>query len=460
MDVYYPGTECVCIDQAHSCDMDRLDHTNWIWTPAWCAGDDAFPRVVFFRKKLTLAQKPARAEIRISADSRYKLYVNGSLRQTGPSKGDDKVWYVDEMDIAGDLRAGENVLAVAVLRYPLDGTAGNHSLFRTRIPGLFLKGGAYSEAGECLAELSADESWRCHIDRQTRFYAEEKRFAPLIIHEKAGADPLAFGWKRPGFDDGPWEPAKPYSASELPENESPARLSQRTIPFMYRHPRTLDRVSDVPKSDLPVEAWESFIEDGAHPVSLAPGTETSVVFDAGEEMTGYPCLALSGGKGSRIELLYAECYVLPTEAGQVKGNRLDKENGILTGYSDTYTVLGLGTEENPETYEPYWFRTFRFIRMTVHVGEQPLTLHSFHYEETGYPLEVGTEAVASDRTLSDIWDISLRTLRRCMHETYMDCPYYEQLQYAMDARSQILYTYAVSADDRLARKTIDDFSRA
>ena len=311
-----------------------------------------------------------------------------------------------------------------------------------------------------MAELSADESWRCHIDRQTRFYAEEERFAPLIIHEKAGADPLAFGWKRPDFDDGPWELAKPYLASELPENESPARLSQRTIPFMDRIPRTFDGVFDVPKPDLPAEAWESFIGDGAHPVSLAPGTETSVVFDAGEEMTGYPCLALSGGKGSRIELLYAECYVLPTETGQVKGNRLDKENGILAGYSDTYTVLGLGTVENPETYEPYWFRTFRFIRMTVHVGEQPLTLHSFYYEETGYPLEVGTEAVASDRTLSDIWDISLRTLRRCMHETYMDCPYYEQLQYAMDARSQILYTYAVSADDRLARKTIDDFSRA
>ena len=83
-----------------------------------------------------------------------------------------------------------------------------------------------------------------------------------------------------------------------------------------------------------------------------------------------------------------------------------------------------------------------------------------HYEETGYPLQVQTEVTTSDNTLADIWDISERTLRRCMHESYEDCPFYEQLQYIMDARQQILYTYAVSADDRLARKCLDDLKRS
>jgi hypothetical protein len=135
-------------------------------------------------------------------------------------------------------------------------------------------------------------------------------------------------------------------------------------------------------------------------------------------------------------------------------------NGQLTGTTDTYSVGGFGTIEQPEEYEPFWFRTFRFIQITVETGDEPLTVTKLSYRETGYPLEIKTAVETSDESLAAVWELSERTLRRCMHETYEDCPFYEQLQYVMDSRSQILFTYNTAADDRLARKCIDDFFRS
>lgn len=397
--------------------MALLNTTDWLWSPEWTAEDDKQARLVYFRKRVFLEKTPEQAVLRITADTRYKLYVNGALRESGPSKGDDKIWFVDEVDIAAQLRPGENAVAVAVLRYPPAGEKGNHSLFRTRTPGLYVGG------------LGA-QGWRCRVERAIRFIAEEEGFAPLVIHEEASCDPAVLGWKEPGFDDSAWTPARAYREEELPEILRPERLVPRTIPFMERTPRSFA----LPIREIPARS------------------EASFVLDAGEELCAFPRLALSGGAGARIELLYAECYV--TEQG--KGNRLDAERGHLEGYADHYAVLG----RESEVYEPYWFRTFRFIRVTVRTADAPLTLQGFTCEETGYPLRVGTRVETPDPSMAAIWEMSLRTLRRCMHETYVDCPYYEQLQYAMDTRSQILYTYAISADDRLARKAIDDFSRA
>lgn len=442
--------------------LEYMKDSNWIWNPDWSAEDKVCPRIILFRKKIELEEAPYEGRIRISADTRYKLYINASFVEVGPSRGDHQIWFYDTIDILPYLKEGENVIAVAVLRYPEDPVAGNHGMFRTPVPGFYMTGKIEDMDGKDY-DISADASWKCLIDKTVAFYREEERFAPLIIHEHAAGDPMTFGWRDCQYDDSRWADAKPYIKKLVPEAVSPGNLKPRNIPYMYRKKGRLKSVMDIGKSGHTREDWMDFI-NGEKTLVIPVHTEVIVELDAQEEMTGYIRAAFSGGAGTKVSMLYSEAYVQEGFVGPehipVKADRIDKENGHLQGYEDTYRVGGYGTENEQEIYEPYWFRTFRFIRLHIVTGAEAITLHGLDYEETGYPLEIRTSVRTSDPSLKPVWDISERTLKRCMHETYEDCPFYEQLQYIMDARTQILYTYAVSADDRLARKCMDDLRRS
>ena len=77
---------------------------------------------------------------------------------------------------------------------------------------------------------------------------------------------------------------------------------------------------------------------------------------------------------------------------------------------------------------------------------------------TGYPLAVTGSCRAEEPRVQQLYDISLTTLERCMLDTYVDCPYYEQLQYAMDTYLQIIYASKITSDDRLWKRAMRDFA--
>ena len=391
-----------------------MSETYWYTTADFTAADAKEPRLVCFRGTINTENTVNALPVRISADGRYKLFINDQFIQAGPLKGDDKVRYFDETNIAEYLVPGENRISVILLNYPADPACGNHSIFRSGIPRLYFR----MPAGFPTIRFTA------YTDRSVSFPPEEEGFAPLCIHEVH-----ALQASLPGENA---QPAVSLTHEELPDILLPEKLRPRDIPFAQKIPHEFHALRGK---------------------SIPAHSEETIVLDAGEEMCAYLSLALSGGRGSQIELLYAECYT----GDGFRTHRTDAVNGHLEGYHDIYTVNG---QEN-EAFRPFWFRTFRFIRLTVKTADEPLQIGSFIYEETGYPLTVRTQMPAtSDGSLAPVWDISLRTLRRCMHDTYMDCPFYEQLPYIMDTRSEILYTYAVSGDDRLARRAIRDFARA
>ena len=453
--------------------MDRnLFLTNWIWTPDWTAEDEQETRIVYFRKSFRLETPPASRKIRITADSRYKLYVNGRFVQKGPQKALDlKEWFIDTAELAPFLQPGVNVIAAEVLRYPAPRVSAgnpncNDSLLRTEIPHLYVEDAVHGET----PALEGKSGWKCRVNREIRVLSEDARPAPIHAQEDVTASEAFHGWKSADYDASGWHDAAPKLFFDIPMADAPGNLVPRTIPPMAYEEKRFASVSALREGGGIRDAWQALIADD-RPLSIPAHSVHTVELSAGAEECGYLLYAFARGKGARIATLCSECYAYPQPPvrgafgveqtpAPLKGDRTDAEKGQLLGHSSHYPVAGCGTAEKPEEYEPYWFRTFRYVQLKIETADEPLEVLRFSYRATGYPLEVKTRVSASDPDFAAIWDISVRTLKRCMHETYMDCPFYEQLQYAMDGRSEILYTYALSADDRLARQAMEAFRRS
>jgi hypothetical protein len=93
----------------------------------------------------------------------------------------------------------------------------------------------------------------------------------------------------------------------------------------------------------------------------------------------------------------------------------------------------------------------------VETGEEGLVIEKLAWRETRYPLEMESTFAANDERLMRVMPIAMRCLQMDAHETYLDCPYYEQLMYVGDTRLEALITYTVTRDARLPRKALSMF---
>ncbi|MGC9342826.1 MAG: alpha-L-rhamnosidase, partial [Bacteroidales bacterium] len=170
-----------------------------------------------------------------------------------------------------------------------------------------------------------------------------------------------------------------------------------------------------------------------------PNRSVSLLIDNKVLTTGFPEIIYSGGKESEIKVSYAESLYLPGQRdregnivgeGQVKGNRNITEGKVFIGYYDI--IRPDGTREN--IYRTSWYRTYRYILLEIETGNSPLIINDFYGNFTAYPFEQEAEFECNDSSLTRIWETAWRTARLCAWDTYMDCPYYEQLQYVGDTR--------------------------
>ncbi len=98
--------------------------------------------VYHFRKTVELEKTPEHFNVHVSADNRYRLYVNGISVVAGPQRSDVMHWRYDEVDLASYLRNGSNVIAAVVWHWGEHKPVAQHS-YQT---GFLIRGATSEEA--------------------------------------------------------------------------------------------------------------------------------------------------------------------------------------------------------------------------------------------------------------------------------------------------------------------------
>ncbi|KAJ5929233.1 hypothetical protein N7454_007081 [Penicillium verhagenii] len=430
----------------------------WIWLPTHHEDESQPGRYFLFRKSFQWTQPYGLREfpVHVSADSRYRLFVNGHRLSFGPCKSYPERWYYETVDILPYLTEGENVISARVLRYSCVHT-GSSSIISTELPGLMVHGEIEG------LSISTDPSWRCLQEESRRIIPHSEwnylLGPPFMSNNERVTEASALsGWDRATFDDSAWQSAIfQFRPVKMLPIQRPWKLEPRPIPDL---PEISGRFDGIVKcqGSISKTQWNGFIK-GDGDLIIPAGDTVVVDIECSSLTTAFINLKCGEGSGSIITFLYSECYekdlgidVAPFPMPRTKLLRSDS-NGRLYGVKDIYTA----TEgQSDQTFEPFWFRAFRYVQLNIRTSSHPLTLKGFTLRETSYPLDISTEIQAGPE-LNKIWDVSLRTLQNCRHETYEDCPFYEQNQFISDSRLQMLFTYQLSSDDRLARKTLEEF---
>jgi len=394
----------------------------------------------YFKTVFNLPAVPPKAEISISANTRYLLFVNGQEILNGPCRGDHWHQFCDVVDIAPYLTAGKNVIAAKVVSFvPYEASRQDNS----NAGPFWAMSNAAGPMLLCWGEfLANNETTDISTGRADWFYLNDSAITWKMQNitfwmgcsEDVDASKLPKGWETSTAISPAFSPAKIKWGNTIEFGEiPPLRLFNRPIKHLLRL-----------EKDLPFENAETEI-------TIPANTTKEILLDTKQLTTSFVYFHCNGGLGSTVTFLYSEAFSKFDGKRNYKGVRSDA-SGELRGIVDIYRPSGAN-----EIYSPSWFRTLRFMRLTIQTGNEPLTIYPIKLVETRYPLQDKITFTHQEPWVQKVWDISRRTLELCMHETYEDCPFYEQLQYTMDTRLQILFTYAISNDSTMAQKTLHDY---
>ncbi|RYY55613.1 MAG: alpha-rhamnosidase [Chitinophagaceae bacterium] len=417
------------------------------WNAQWIAAADDDGRgygVYYFRKDISLDTRPASFPVYVTADNRYKLFVNGRQVSLGPARGDLTHWNYETVDLAASLVAGKNNIT-AVVWNEANSVPEAQISFRT---GFILQGATVKEQ-----QLNSNKSWKCirdkgHLPIPGFFFAAST--GQLVDMNQS-----VMKWWDPATDDSKWPQANAILDGKRKGTSDGFgwMLVPSAIPAMEMVEQRINRVRIASGITVP----EGFPLH-RQPLTIPANSSVTLLLDQDYLTNAYLTISFSKGTGAGLSLGYAESlYDKNREGGMKKGNRNEVEGKDFVGRTDSLLSNG----KDGQSFTTLNYRTYRYIRLYVRTAAEPLVIDDLYGTFTGFPFRPAAKFEGAGDSLQEILDIGWRTARLNATETYMDCPYYEQLQYIGDTRIQALVSYFYAGDDRLARNalTLMDHSR-
>lgn len=387
----------------------------------WITPKEVVEKNVLYRFEKTFdATRDAEFELNVSADTRYKLYFNGEYICEGPCQSDHWFWRYETVKIPIEIvKAGKNTVTVDVLYIAENCYFTQAKQDRAAL----IVFGKKIDCGKT-EDIFTDGSWSCKILNGKKFKNTHDVF-PQVMEN---IPPMAAYTLEADVEVG----SKPYKQCRLDKGSfTPYGLSDDYALV----PRTIKLLKpEAPKSFTELRRTEEFCE-----------------LDAGVYTTAFPVFTFKGEKGGRIRFVYAEAYT--DTNGSKDGVRRDKMGDTFKGPYDEIELTG-----EMQTYEAYFYKAFRYVRAEYPKGTEFVVAEQ-KYKPYFYPCE-GEGKVTATPLMNKIWDVSVNTLKCCTHETFVDCPFYEQCQYDMDTAIEMMVLMRLTSDYSMPKKAVYDLARS
>lgn len=450
--------------------------SEWIWRPRGlvtaafettspCLADET-NRYVYFRRTIEIPAPIRAAHVYASADGRYQLFVNGSFAGRGPARCSSSFQSVDIYDLTPLLRPGRNVIAALAHSYgrntawyELPGWDHGRTF---GCGGFFLQGDVITATGVAIP-LDTAATWRCKVSEAWQRDVLSNSLGFMEIYDARRAPE---NWMNMDFDDTTWEkaevlrvPGRNFAGDVVPF----ATLTLRAIPpmreFLSASPRVVGiyEVITASEPDLAEQIAKELFRPPEHCLVLSDAKEIqtedgygiALVYDFGEIVAGYIHLEFDGPDGAMADVVYGE---------QLSSDGRVKIFGGIAGF-DAVPAHRYTLREGRQTWERFEWNGLRYLQITFRNCHRPIRVMNVAIRTTEYPVEEIGEFECSDDLLNRVWQAGARTLRRCMHDGYIDCPSREQRQW-MDAYVAARINYVTYGDAKLAGQLLRQMAQS